>query len=156
IPTQRYGHMEQSIGGMEIRLVTPEYFEIMGIPLRHGRRFDERDSEASAPVAIVSEAVVRRWWPDGKMLADKLILGTFNDRQLGINDQPREVIGVVGDTKARNLKDPARSTLYIPVSQTPASLSANGRMVWVFARDGALPSLPAIRAAIERLVPANR
>ena len=155
IPTQRYGHTEQSIGGMEIRLVTPEYFEIMGIPLRQGRRFGESDSNASAPVAIVSDTVLRRWWPDGKALGDKLIIGRFNERDLGINDQPREVVGVVGDTKTRNLKDPARPTLYIPVTQAPPSL-INDRLAWVFAPGSAGPSLQSVRGAIERLIPANR
>jgi len=140
---------------MEIRLVTPEYFEIMGIPLRQGRRFGDSDSDTSAPVAIVSDTVLRRWWPDGKALGDKLIIGRFNERDLGINDQPREVVGVVGDTKTRNLKDPARPTLYIPVTQAPASL-INDRLVWVFATDGAAPSLQSVRTAIERVVPANR
>ena len=52
IPAQREGHPEQSIGGMEYRMITPSYFETMGIPLRRGRLFTADDAGAAQGVGF--------------------------------------------------------------------------------------------------------
>ncbi len=75
LPTQPEGHPEQSIGGMEIRKVTPNYFEILGIPLRNGRSFTSDEVTASRPVAIVNETVAGNWWPAANAIGDRLTIG---------------------------------------------------------------------------------
>ena len=49
-PVQQEGHPEHSIGGMEIRVVSPTYFETMGIPIVRGRGFNDTDAAGAAPV----------------------------------------------------------------------------------------------------------
>jgi putative ABC transport system permease protein len=60
-PAQRENHPEQSIGGMEIRVITPGYFQTMGTPLRLGRQIEDRDAGGAPPVIIINEALARRW-----------------------------------------------------------------------------------------------
>jgi predicted permease len=139
---------------MEIRYVTPGYFELMGIPVKRGRAFTERDAASSAPVAIVSEQVVRRWWPSGESIGDRVIIGRIGNRDYRINDSSREVIGIAGDTKAWNVKDPPRPTLYIPIAQLPAGLIP-GRMAWVLETTNTPGSVDAARRALALEVPLN-
>src|SRR6185369_13498492 len=105
IPTQHEAHPENSIGGMEIRVVTPSYFELMGIPMRRGRAFLATDTASTPPAIIVSETVARRWWGQGNPLGDRVVIGRFRGRDFG-TPTPREVVGVVADTKTAFLKEP--------------------------------------------------
>jgi predicted permease len=128
-PAEREGHPEASFGAMEIRLVTPAYFETMGIRIAGGRSFSERDTAATPPVILVNEALVRRWWPQGKPLGDRIVIGRYQGKDLpGVKAFPREVVGIVADTKTVNLKAPPRATVYLPAAQEPSMASG---MAWV-------------------------
>ncbi|MCU1338776.1 MAG: Permease [Bryobacterales bacterium] len=119
LPTQREGHPEQSIGGMEIRAVTPGYFETMGIPIVRGRAFSDTDSKKAPPVVLVSERVAEQWWAQDDPLGDRVVIGRFRGRDVGAagSDSPREVVGVVADTKSVRLKERPRFTVYVPAGQ---------------------------------------
>jgi putative ABC transport system permease protein len=130
-PTQRVGHPEQSIGGMEIRVVTPSYFETMGIPVRRGRSFTADDDGRTQPVIMVSEGVARSWWGQNSPLGDRVVIGLFRGRVVpegGTADSPREVVGIAGSTKSVFIKAPPRPTVYIPVAQASAIGSS---LAWV-------------------------
>jgi predicted permease len=91
-------------------MVYPNYFATMGIPIRAGRDFDERDLGAGAPsVGVVNEAFVRQFMhgesPVGKTFADS-------------RDAIREIIGVVGDTRYSALKGETPPVMYQPFLQT--------------------------------------
>ncbi len=118
LPAEREGYPEQSIGGMEIRLVTPGYFEAMEIPILRGRAFDSHDTNATEPVILVSETVARLWWPQGTPLGDRVVPCRFHGKDLdGCKEMSREVVGVAGDTKTVELKARPRPTVYIPAAQ---------------------------------------
>jgi putative ABC transport system permease protein len=119
-PTQRYGHPEQSFGGMEIRFVTPDYFETMGIPIRSGRGFNAADDAGAPPVIAVSESVARRWWPNGQPLGDMVVIGLFQGRPITTPDSPRTIVGVVANTKSVDIKERPRPTVYVPYAQAYA------------------------------------
>lgn len=121
-PTQREGHPENSIGGMEIRAITPAYFEVMGIPLRRGRPFIDSDSESSPPVILVNETLARQWWPTGNPVGDQIVVGRFQGKDLG-KPTSREVVGIAADTKTGLLKEPPRPTVYVPAAQMPELMS---------------------------------
>ncbi|MGE3190694.1 MAG: ADOP family duplicated permease [Vicinamibacterales bacterium] len=95
-------------------LVAPGYFEVLGVPLRAGRTFDDRDAGGqAAPVAVVSEAMARRFWsgdPVGRRI------------DLGAGVPPVTVVGVVGDTVVGSLGETPRPVLYMPLG---AMVSAN-------------------------------
>src|SRR5208283_1419777 len=82
--------------------------------------FGGQDTEASPPAILVNETVARRWWPEGNWAGSHVRMGWMNGRNLGLmDDPPREVVGVVGDTKSVYLKAPPRATLYLLASQVP-------------------------------------
>jgi putative ABC transport system permease protein len=119
-PTEREGHPDLAIGGMEIRVVTPSYFETMGIPIVRGRSFNAQDIAAAPGVVLVNETVARRWWGETSPLGDHVVVGRYQGRELGdLNEKPREVVGIVADAKSVYLKAPARPTVYLPAAQTP-------------------------------------
>src|SRR4029079_15590217 len=55
--------------------ITADYFKVLGTPLKRGRGFDSRDTRTSQPVAIVNEAAVRRWLPDGDPIGRHVVTG---------------------------------------------------------------------------------
>jgi putative ABC transport system permease protein len=151
-PAQRENHPEQSIGGMEIRYITPDYFETMGIPVTRGRAFNARDT-AAAPLAIlVSETVAREWWPRGNPLGDRIVIGQFQGKDLPGKESPREVVGVVGDTKTLYLKAPPRATVYVPVAQS----SYNYNLNWVVRADLSPGFADQIRQLVAQVDPRQR
>jgi putative ABC transport system permease protein len=119
--------------------ITPEYFRAMGIPVLKGRAFTWADNENSPDVAIVSEDLVRRYWPDEDPIGKRL---SINNR----NGQPvwRQVVGVVKDVKHDALTSPIRPAIYVPVSQ----LSSTSAILAVRARTDPAGLVAAIRRAV--------
>ena len=138
IPTQRAGRPDQSIGGMEIRLVTPAYFDVLGIPIRGGRSLTGADKAASPPVAVVNETLARAWWPRGGAVGDRVLIGHYQGQVFPeIKDSPREVVGIVADTKTSFLKDPPRPTVFLPLAQAPHGMArGTGNLAWVVSASG--------------------
>jgi putative ABC transport system permease protein len=94
--------------------VSPDYFQTMMIPVRKGRAFNERDLRGSQNVAIVNETLVRRY------IGDKDAIGS----RLTLEDHPKEedwitVVGIVADTKPRELHSEPVAELYMPFDQQP-------------------------------------
>ena len=91
------------------RRVTTGAFETLRIPLLDGRRFDDSDRADAPPVALVSQALARRSWPDRSAVGQRFRVAA---------DGPLiTVIGVVGDVTQHWLVDPVRPTLYRPYAQ---------------------------------------
>jgi putative ABC transport system permease protein len=151
LPTQHDGHPEHSIGGMEVRPVTAGYFEVMGIPVRRGRSFLESDANGSRPVVIINETVARRWWAQGEPLGDRLRIGRFQGKDL-LKDVPREVVGVVGDTKSVTLQAPPRPTVYVPMTEAFGGSS----LAWIVKADGVGNFAVQLRSIIDGLDPGQR
>ena len=111
-----------------------DYFKTLEIPLLKGRVFNERDTQGSLAVAIISETLARKHFPDedplGKVLQmdfQARVLGgsrltprdpAANDRKI-IQDKPREIVGVVGSTTDKYWNFDRFSVVYVPYSQHP-------------------------------------
>jgi predicted permease len=89
------------------RIISDGYFHAMGIPLRKGRDFTERDTKGALPVIILNETCARTLWPGedaiGKIVAE---------------DVDRTVVGVVGDVHHMALEEGSGNEFYIPMRQT--------------------------------------
>jgi predicted permease len=97
------------------QVVTPGYFETLGIPLKAGRFFTEADRLESEPVIIVSESMARKFWKNGDPIGRRI-------RVLGAPDSPMStVVGVVGDVRHNGITAEMRETWYLPHSQFHAS-----------------------------------
>ena len=95
----------------DFRVVSPGYFETMGIPLRRGRTFDERDRPDSAPVVVIDQALARATFG-----ADDPV-GRFITIAYGRDQVPRQVVGVVSDVRQRTLDAPVQPGYYLPLTQ---------------------------------------
>lgn len=129
----------------QIRSVSRGYFGTMGIPLLRGRDFDERDQEDSELVAVVNEAMTRRYWPDGDAIGERLSLD-------GEGGPWIRIVGVVADVRSAGLTEPPPPALYTPMRQQPwpsASLvvRANGDPL------GLVPALRRLVAENDPLLP---
>jgi len=151
-PAQRENHPENSIGGMEIRIVTRAYFETMETPLLRGRPFVARDTASTTQVIAVNETVARAWWPNGNPLGDRLVIGMYQGKDYG-KQPPREVVAVVGDTKSVKLKAPPRPTVYIPIEQ---ALAYDYDLNWVLRADRFAGLGDQIRQAVAQVDPRQR
>ena len=90
--------------------VDPGFFEAAGIQIVRGRNFNDADREDSQPVAIISEAMARRFWTDGDAVG-RLV------RRRADDDPPWLVVGVASNAKVRTLGEAPRNMVYLPYSQ---------------------------------------
>jgi putative ABC transport system permease protein len=104
-------------GSAERVLISDGYFDVMGMRLRDGRMFDERDGpyESFGPrVAIVSEALARAVWPAGNAVGRTFTLQTESPGQ---KVDWLEVVGVVNDVEPVFNERGHRPRVYVPVKQ---------------------------------------
>jgi predicted permease len=114
-----HGHHDVAVEGYEPatdefmlvkrNMVSPRYFETMGIRVLRGRVIDERDVQDAQPVAMINEAMARRFWPDQDPV------GRTVQADLGIS---YTVIGIIADGKYSSLHDPPEPYLVLPLSQS--------------------------------------
>lgn len=122
-----------------IDAVSANYFETMRIPLRGGRVLTEFDGANSAPVAVISEAMARHFWPGESALGKRFKLA---------GDAPyQEVVGIVRDSVWLALGEQPQPVAYLPLDQQ--SIGAVTLLVRTSTTPAAL--LPAVRAALQSL-----
>jgi predicted permease len=96
----------------DYRIASNGYFRAMKIPLLRGREFSEQDNARTTPVAIVSETLARRFWPDGNPVGARVLVDDNNQ-----GPRPVEIVGVVGDVKHLSLEDEPTPHVYLPLRQ---------------------------------------
>jgi putative ABC transport system permease protein len=104
------------------------YFSAFEIPLLRGRAFTEQDDSVAPGVVIINQAMARRYWRDGSdPLKDRIRIGAGGP---AFDDPPRQIVGVVGDTRDAGVSRDPFPTMYIPVAQMPdAQTALNSRVV---------------------------
>ncbi|HTZ83513.1 MAG TPA: ABC transporter permease [Candidatus Acidoferrales bacterium] len=94
--------------------VSPNYFQVMRIPLVRGRLFSNRDSASSPKVAIISEQLARRYFATKNPLGRQMTFGFPPN-----TDVSREVVGIVGDVRDAALSRQPGPMMYVPFAQAP-------------------------------------
>jgi putative ABC transport system permease protein len=131
-----------------LRLATPRFFAVLGIPLLAGRDFTDDDRRGSEPVSIVSRSVAARLFPNGDAV----------DRQLSLADpvsgtlDPSRIVGVVADAEDEDIEnigngagEPAL-TVYVAVGQV-----GYGGRLFVRAAGDPYALVPAVTRAIREI-----
>jgi predicted permease len=98
-----------------MRVISPDYFRVMQIPLLDGRIFDERDNvgERGHPqFVIVNRALATRYWPGQSAAGKRIRTGP---------DGSVMIAGVVGDVRYRGLETPPEMEIYLPEGLFPQS-----------------------------------
>jgi hypothetical protein len=94
----------------------PEFFKTFGVPLLRGRAFTERDDDSSPLVAIVSESVAHRLWPNENPIGKRIrVPGALPANLIG-GDGWRTIIGIARETHLRTLRE-ASPMVFLPSLQ---------------------------------------
>jgi len=123
-------------GDEQYRPVGPHYFETLGIPLRRGRLFSERDSSTGPWTLIINEAMAKKYWPNEDPLGAVVTIAKGLAPEM--EDRPRVVVGTVGDVHEAGIDCNPPPVMYISVGQEPDGMVSLGNRV--------LPSSWAARA----------
>jgi hypothetical protein len=90
--------------------VTPQFFDVLGVPILEGRGVEDGDRAGRPLVAVGSESLVRRHWPDGDALG----------RTVRVRERDYTLVGVVRDIKVRGLERSSEPQLYFAAAQAGA------------------------------------
>jgi predicted permease len=95
-----------------VRIVSPDYFRTMRIPLVRGRYFDEHDIKGSPETVIVDEAMAERFWPNEDPIGKRL--------QRGGSESWRTVVGVISNAREYSAEKEPPIAVYYPSEQFAA------------------------------------
>ena len=108
------------------RVISPDYFRTMGIPLLRGRYFTEADNQEAPGAAIISEKLARNFWPGGEPIGSELTFPTLEVAVPGVAARRLKrfaIVGIVKAVKNRGLEVEAEEEVYVPYSQYPTFYS---------------------------------
>lgn len=104
----------QRTGYADYRVVSPEYFGVMGIPLLRGRMFNAGDRAGAPHVGLISASLAKKRWP-GEDAIGKIINFGGMDGDL----TPITIVGIVGDVREASLDATPERTVYVDYQQRP-------------------------------------
>ena len=118
MPVAKAGVAESGDGGVEYRWVSPTYFEALGIPIVQGHGFSVKDTRTAPRVAIVNQAMAKRFFPDGGALGAELEIGRYKAEWIADEFKGTvQIVGIAGDIREIGLDAPPRRTVYVPIAQ---------------------------------------
>jgi putative ABC transport system permease protein len=113
ITAQGYNTQEDEDMNVDQNWVGPNFLATMGIPLLNGREFSEADSSTAPKVAIINEAMARRYFAGRNPMGLHFGFGGGKDVKLDT-----EIVGIVKDSKNTDVKKAARPFVFLPYSQS--------------------------------------
>jgi putative ABC transport system permease protein len=150
VPEGRTMDAEHAIGS-RLRMVTPGYFEAMGIPIVRGRALNDHDRHGALKVMVISEALARAAWPDQDPIGRRISC-CEKDEDNGF----KTVVGVAGDVRSRAAGEAPTPEFYLPIAQIPPeSWSWIQRTMYVVVRTAGDPSSAGapLRDVVRRVAP---
>ncbi len=142
---------EERIPTAQYRMVTPGFFQAMGIPLVAGRAFVEDDREGRTAVAVISQALARQSFPDRDPVGRQLLV---KDNPEGF--RPLQIVGVAGDLRHVSLEGAAEPHLFVPYAQVNRNLIgflAQNQFLLVSASGDALSLAESVRREVGAVDP---
>ena len=105
-----------------MRPVSSNYSSVFGIPLVRGRFFSNGDTSRTTGVAVISEAMAKKFWPKGNPIGERITI----DKYLGPDfaAPPREIIGVVSDVRDLGMNKEPSPMIYLPQAQVPNGMTS--------------------------------
>jgi predicted permease len=135
----------------EFRVASQGYFDAMGIPLLRGRLFDQTDGQNTQQVALISETLAARHFPNEDPIGHSIQYGNMDgDKRL------LRIVGVVGDVREFGLDEKIETTVYVHYLQRPRQ--AGNFSVVVRAKGDPQALIPALRniaQSLDRDTPVN-
>ena len=94
------------------RVISPKYFETMGIPLLSGRQLTDQDTDGSPNVTVISETMARRYWPGENPIGKRIAFGRPERDEDWI-----QIVGIAGDVRQSDLITAIKPQLYVSYQQ---------------------------------------
>jgi predicted permease len=144
----------ENVVDTQLRIVSPDYFRAMGIPLRRGRGFDAQDRRGATKVMVLSEAAAAALFPGQDALGRRVYCC-----EPGPDGGPdyKTVVGIAADVRSRGPLRPVVAEFYLPIAQVPhEAWTWIQRSMYLVARvESGDPStlLPGLRALVSRTDP---
>jgi predicted permease len=104
----------ERMGYAEFRVASAGYFPTIGIPLLRGRLFQDSDATDAPHVAVVSQSLARRYWPNEDAVGRQIQFGGMDGDLHDLH-----IVGVVGDVRDEGLDAEVRPTVYVNYRQRP-------------------------------------
>jgi len=145
-PSRAPGEPE-SRGSVDLRVVSPDYFQTLGLRLLRGRALSEQDTAQVATAIVINQTLAKRRWPDREPVGELVF---FHKDQPG--RLPLRVVGVVADLKHWRLSDTeSKPEMYLSFAQAPKNLldEGHGRLLQFVARTRVEPT--ALIGAVQSL-----
>ena len=113
-------HVQGEDPRAQVRVISPGFFAALGVPIVAGRDFNALDAQSKEPVAIVSETLAKRMFPNQDAL-DRHVYWTDPVLQFapGINAAPHRIIGVTADIDDEHIVPEPIVTIYTPFEEGP-------------------------------------
>jgi len=125
-------------------LISADYLQTMQIPLLSGRAFTNADDEHGQYVAVISETMAKKYWPNTVPIGRHF-------QMLSDSKQPMTVVGVVGDIRYQGATGPFRPVFYAPIAQHQMGYSL--QILQVRTAGDPSPMIPEIERTIQTLAP---
>lgn len=103
------------------KMVSPSYFQTLGIKLVKGRGLTERDVKGSPPVALINETMAKKYFPGEDPIGKRLVVEEILYGKTGLGpDVPWEIVGVIADERVDRLDAKESSAgMYVSIDQSP-------------------------------------
>lgn len=128
--------------GVDWNVISPAYFDAIGLPIVRGRAFEPGDRAGAPDVAIVNETLARQAWP-GEDPIGRTLVQAFTPEQ----ERPLLVVGVARDAKYRSLGEDPRPFIYVPMAQQFQARQ------YVMVRTAGGSAIPQLRSVLRQLDP---
>ena len=103
----------------QIRIVTPDYFGVLGIPVLRGRPITGVDNARAPRAVVVNQSAARLYWPGEDAVGREITVGTSFG--MGRGRVGGTVVGVVADTREFGPGAPTKPEIFLPHSQVPVT-----------------------------------
>ena len=102
-----------------VNYISPEYLEVLHIPLSQGRMWDHTETMRAAPLAVINQTMARQYWPNGDAIGHQVRIPAMKDEPPYSSaatgaDGWLQIVGVVADVRDDGLRNPIKPALYVP------------------------------------------
>ena len=134
--------------------ISPDYFSVLKIPLLQGRLWDQAEIARGARLAVINQAMARRYWPNGDAVGKQVRLPDLKAEPPFSQAVPDangwlQIIGVVGDARNDGLRKPVKPSVYVPYTH----LMRMWTQILVRTRSAPLAALNRVRAEVKAVDP---
>jgi putative ABC transport system permease protein len=130
------------------RQISAEYLQTMGVALREGRYFDDRDTLQSMPVVMVNETLARQHWSGASAVGKRIKIGSPDSEFPWLM-----IVGVVADVRQMDVDAPVKAEMYFPYRQFATHPFFAPRDLVIRAMGDPMSLVPAVRGAVRAVDP---